>query len=102
MEVARSAEVGVVLALQDAAQIADENERSSILSNSATLAVLPGVSPLTVEQVAKRLGTRTERAFSLSSGATGQGWPSSRLTQTLRHRAGPRAAQTRDRRAAIW
>lgn len=82
MEVARSAEVGVVLALQDAAQIADKNERSSILSNSATLTVLPGVSPLTVEQAAKRLGTRTERAFSLSSGPTRQSWPASRPTQT--------------------
>ena len=65
MEVARSAGVGVVVALQDAAKLRDENDRSSILSNAATFAILPGASPL------ERRGVLAAGSVSASSARTG-------------------------------
>ena len=66
MEVARSAGIGVVVAMQDVAQVRDENERSSILSNAASFAVLPGASPKSVEEFGKRLGSRFERSIGMN------------------------------------
>jgi len=63
---ARSAGVSVCLALQDIAQIKDENDRSAILSNCATLMCLPGTSPLTQDYMGKRLGERPESFHSAS------------------------------------
>jgi Type IV secretory system Conjugative DNA transfer len=74
MEVARSAGVGVVVAFQDAAKIRDDNDRSSILSNAATFAMLPGASPLSVEAFSKRLGQRFEHTHGLSTGGSREGW----------------------------
>jgi len=74
MEVARSAGVGVVVALQDAAKLRDENDRSSILSNAATFAMLPGASPLSVEAFSRRLGQRFERTHGLTAGGRREGW----------------------------
>jgi type IV secretory pathway TraG/TraD family ATPase VirD4 len=68
MEVSRSAGVGVVVAMQDVAQIHDENDRSSILSNAAAFAILPGASPKSVEEFGKRLGSRFERTVGMSTG----------------------------------
>ncbi len=83
MEVARSAGVGVVVALQDLAKLRDENDRSSILSNAASVAVLPGASPLTVEAFCRRLGQRFERTLGLSAGGGGSGLGGSIPQQTL-------------------
>jgi type IV secretory pathway TraG/TraD family ATPase VirD4 len=74
MEVARSAGVGVVVALQDAAKLRDEGDRSSILSNAASFVVLPGCSPLTVDAFSRRLGQRFEHTHGLTSGGPRQGW----------------------------
>jgi type IV secretory pathway TraG/TraD family ATPase VirD4 len=83
MEVARSARVGVVVALQDAAQLNDANDRSSILSNAATFAMLPGASPLSVEAFCRRLGQRFERTHTLTSGGPRQGLGNNLPQQTL-------------------
>lgn len=71
MAVSRSAGVGVVLAVQDVAQFKDENQRSSLVTNASTLALLPGASAVSVESFAKRLGMRPEQAYAMQS--TG-GW----------------------------
>lgn len=83
MEVARSAGVGVVVALQDAAQLRDENDRSSILSNAATVALLPGASPTSVEAFMRRLGQRFERTHGMTAGGPSQGWGPAPSTLTL-------------------
>lgn len=89
MEVARSAGVGVVIALQDAAKLRDENDRSSILSNAATFAILPGASPLTVEAFSRRLGQRFERTHGITAGGPSQGWGRAIPQQTLGSEAVP-------------
>lgn len=89
MEVARSAGVGVVVALQDAAKLRDENDRSSILSNAATLTLLPGASPLSAGEMSKRLGQRFERTHGLTSGGPHQGWTPAPPQQTLGTEAVP-------------
>ncbi len=71
MEVSRSAGVGVVVALQDVSKLRDENDRSSILSNAATFAILPGASPLSAAEFRKRLGDRYERTMGLTMGGQG-------------------------------
>ena len=83
MEVSRSAGVGVVVAMQDVAQIKDENDRSSILSNGAAFAILPGASPKSVEEFGKRLGQRFERTIGMSVGGPRTGFGSPPPTQTL-------------------
>ncbi|MDQ3777782.1 MAG: TraG/TraD/VirD4 family protein, partial [Actinomycetota bacterium] len=74
MEVARSAGVGVVVAIQDAAKLRDENDRSSILSNASAFAILPGASPLSIDAFSKRLGQRFERTHSVTTGGSGDHW----------------------------
>jgi type IV secretory pathway TraG/TraD family ATPase VirD4 len=81
MEVARSAGVGVVAALQDVAKLRNENDRSSILSNAATFVILPGASPLSVKEFGQRLGQRYERTFGLSSGGPQAGWGQTQTQQ---------------------
>jgi type IV secretory pathway TraG/TraD family ATPase VirD4 len=76
MEVSRSAGAGVVVAFQDVAKIRDENDRSSILSNAATFAILPGSSPTSVREFGQRLGQRYEQTYSLSAGNQRSGWGS--------------------------
>jgi type IV secretory pathway TraG/TraD family ATPase VirD4 len=85
MEVSRSAGVGVVAAMQDVAQIKDENDRSSILSNAAAFAILPGASPMSVMEFGKRLGQRFERTTGLTVSGRAMGSP----TQTLGTEAVP-------------
>lgn len=81
MEVSRSAGVGVVVAMQDVAQIKDENDRSSILSNAATFAILPGASPKSVEEFGRRLGQRFEHTVGMSIGGTRSGFGGAPPTQ---------------------
>jgi type IV secretory pathway TraG/TraD family ATPase VirD4 len=89
MEVARSAGVGVVIALQDVAKLRNENDRSSVLSNAATLAMLPGASPLSTEAFGRRLGQRFERTHGLTAGGPRQGWGPTPPQQTLAMEAVP-------------
>lgn len=89
MEVSRSAGVGVVVAMQDVAQIKDENDRSSILSNAAALAILPGASPKSVEEFGKRLGQRFERTVGLNVGRSHDGLGSAPPSQTYGTEAVP-------------
>lgn len=88
LEVSRSAGVGVVLAMQDVAQIKDENERSSILSNAAAFAILPGASPKSVTEFSNRLGQRFERTLDLSVGGRG-GFGGSQTSQSYRTESVP-------------
>lgn len=74
MEIARGAGVGVVLAMQDVAQIEQESTRSSIQSNAASMLVLPGASPKTVKEFGERLGTRHERKVNISINNQHTGW----------------------------
>lgn len=67
LEVARSAGVGVVLGTQDTEQVKDPNERSTILSNAATVALMPGASPASVGEFGRRLGQRYEQSYGLSN-----------------------------------
>lgn len=85
MEVSRSAGVGVVAAMQDVARVKDENDRSSILSNAAAFAILPGASPTSVGEFGKRLGQRFERTAGLTMGGRAAGLP----TQTFGTEAVP-------------
>ena len=89
MEVSRSAGVGVVVAMQDVAQIKDENDRSSILSNAAAFAILPGASPKSVEEFGKRLGQRFERTIGMSVGGPRTGFGAPPPSQTLGTEAVP-------------
>jgi type IV secretory pathway TraG/TraD family ATPase VirD4 len=81
MEVSRSAGAGVVVAMQDVAQIKDEGDRSSILSNAAAFAILPGASPKSVAEFSSRLGQRFERTVGLS--VDGHGGFGSRPSQNI-------------------
>lgn len=83
LEVSRSAGVGVVLAMQDVAQIKNENDRSSILSNAATFVMLPGASPMSVKAFSERLGQRYEQTYSVSSGPSSTGWGGSQVNQSV-------------------
>ena len=83
MEVSRSAGVGVVVAMQDVAQIKDDNDRSSILSNAAAFAILPGASPKSVEEFGKRLGQRFEQTIGMSVGGPRTGFGAPVPSQTL-------------------
>lgn len=83
MEVSRSAGVGVVTAVQDVAQLKDENDRSSILSNAATFAILPGSSHKSVEAFGNRLGQRFERTVGLSVGGPRAGLGSAQPSQSF-------------------
>ncbi len=87
MEVSRSAGVGVVVAMQDVAQIKDENDRSSILSNAAAFTILPGASPVSVTEFGKRLGQRFERTAGLTMSSRVMG--GSAPTQTFGTEAVP-------------
>jgi type IV secretory pathway TraG/TraD family ATPase VirD4 len=72
LTVARSAGVSVCLALQDVAQLKDEDERSAILSNCAAFVAFNGVSPLTAKTLGDRLG---ERPIAMSTvNRTNEGW----------------------------
>lgn len=61
MEVARSADVAVVAAMQDVAQVRDENERASMLANAASFMILPGSGVTSVRAFSERLGERFEQ-----------------------------------------
>jgi type IV secretory pathway TraG/TraD family ATPase VirD4 len=89
MEVSRSAGVGVVVAMQDVAQIREVNDRSSILSNAAAFTILPGASPVSVEEFSKRLGQRFERTVGLNVGGGGGGFGSGSPVQSLGTEAVP-------------
>jgi len=78
-----------VLAMQDVAQIKDENERSSILSNASAFAILPGASPKSVSEFSSRLGQRFERTVDLSTGAGQRGFGGGVPSQSYRTESVP-------------
>ena len=84
LSVAREARVAGLIALQDAAQFKDENQRSIIFSNSATLIYLPGTSSLSAKLLSDRLGQHPVQSTSVSVGPAASGWgnQTSRSTQT--------------------
>lgn len=82
MEVARSAGVGVAVAMQDVAQIKDENDRSSVLSNAATFVILPGASPKSVAEFGSRLGNRFESTMGVNFGGGRPGYGTSQTMGT--------------------
>ena len=68
LSVARAAGVSVLLALQDAAQFADLNERSVIFANSGTVLCSQGVSSTTAKLMAERLGMHPVAMTTTSQG----------------------------------
>jgi type IV secretory pathway TraG/TraD family ATPase VirD4 len=66
LSVARSAQVGVCLSLQDIAQFGDERQVSSILANCLTLITMPGCSAKTAEYFSQRLGNRNQRTVNIT------------------------------------
>jgi type IV secretory pathway TraG/TraD family ATPase VirD4 len=82
LEVARGAGVGVVVAMQDVRQFKDEGDRSSILSNAAAFAILPGASPASVMEFGNRLGQRFERTVGLSVDGARRGLGGTRPSQS--------------------
>ncbi len=77
MAVSRNAGMGVVMAMQDVAQIKAENDRSWIVSDPGVFAILPGASPKSVTDFGRRLGQRFETTIggSLGDRRTSSGAP---------------------------
>ncbi len=66
LAVSRSAGVSVCLAAQDVGQFKDENERSAIFANCATVVWLAGTSPLSAKLLSERLGTHPVNSLNLN------------------------------------
>lgn len=101
LSISRSAGVSVCLATQDVAQFKDENERSAVFSNCATLISLAGVSTMTAKLVEERLGQHKVPVLGTSRDGTrlGQGInktiesvPVLRTREITRPPFGPRCA----------
>jgi len=93
ISVARSADACVVLALQDAAQIKDENERSTILSNCSTYVSLHGVSRASADYLSSRLGDNRVSSYSSQSTRNPGRWSRTESTSMTSEQApvlGPR------------
>lgn len=84
LSVAREAQVAGLIALQDAAQFKDENQRSIIFSNCATLIYLPGASSVSAKLLSDRVGLHPVQTTSVSVGPAPSGWGThtNRSTQT--------------------
>jgi type IV secretory pathway TraG/TraD family ATPase VirD4 len=82
LSVAREARVAGLIALQDAAQFKDENQRSIIFSNCGTLIYLPGASSLSAKLLSDRVGQHPVQATSVSVGPAPSGWGSHRTRST--------------------
>jgi type IV secretory pathway TraG/TraD family ATPase VirD4 len=64
--IARSAGISVTIVAQDVAQFRDADERSTILTNCATIVTCRGVSKATSDYLQGRLGERMEAHTSTS------------------------------------
>lgn len=84
LSVAREAQVAGLIALQDAAQFKDENQRSIIFSNCGTLIYLRGTSSLSAKLLSDRVGLHPVQMTSTSVGPAPSGWGThtNRSTQT--------------------
>jgi type IV secretory pathway TraG/TraD family ATPase VirD4 len=82
LSVAREARVAALIALQDAAQFKDENQRSIIFSNSGTLIYLPGTSSVSSQLLSGRLGQHPVQTTSTSVSPAPSGLGSQRTRQT--------------------
>lgn len=74
----REAGIHGLIALQDAAQFKDENERSVIFSNSGTLIYLPHTSALSAKLLSDRLGQHPVQTASMSVSPSPNGWGTQR------------------------
>lgn len=61
LSVARSADVGICLAMQNVGQFGDEREAAAVLDNCRSFIVLRGCSPDTAKYFGARLGQRVEK-----------------------------------------
>jgi type IV secretory pathway TraG/TraD family ATPase VirD4 len=68
LSVARAADVAVLLALQDAAQFSDQNQRSVIFANSGCVICTQGVSSTTAKLMSDRLGVHPVATMTTSQG----------------------------------
>lgn len=84
LSVARAARVAVVVAVQDALQFKDPNQRSIVFANCGTLVCLNGVSHASAEIMSKRVGEHPVQTSSVSTGPmpSGPGRSHSRTTGT--------------------
>jgi hypothetical protein len=77
LSIARSAGMGVVIALQDVAQFADSAERSIALGNCDTFVSMRGVSQESAKFLSDRLGKHDVPVTTLGKTATGSGYHTS-------------------------
>ncbi|MFC4063085.1 type IV secretory system conjugative DNA transfer family protein [Planomonospora corallina] len=84
LSVARAAGVALVIAVQDARQFKDDNQRSVVFANCGTLICLNGVSYKSAEVMSKRVGDHPVQTASVSAGPSiaGLGRSASRTTST--------------------
>jgi type IV secretory pathway TraG/TraD family ATPase VirD4 len=84
LSVARAARVAVVVAVQDAQQFKDVNQRSVVFANCGTLICLNGVSHQSAEVMSKRVGEHPVQTSTISTGpaASGIGHAQSQTTGT--------------------
>lgn len=64
LSIARSAKIGICLAMQDIAQLGDVQEQSAILANCLTIIMLKGSSPVSAKYFSERLGQRVDYVVS--------------------------------------
>ncbi|TYB54743.1 TraM recognition domain-containing protein [Nonomuraea sp. PA05] len=70
LSVARAAGVAMVIAVQDARQFKDENQRSVVFANCGTLICLSGVSRKSAEAMSERVGEHPVQTASVSMGSS--------------------------------
>lgn len=78
LSLGREAGIHGLIAVQDAAQFKDENERSVIFSNSGTLVYLPHTSALSAKLLSDRLGQHPVQTSSMSVSQSSSGWGTQR------------------------
>lgn len=84
LSVARAAGVALVIAVQDAQQFKDADQRSVIFANCGTLVCMAGVSHASAELMSKRIGEHPVQTSSLSRSPAqnGPGYSTSRTMGT--------------------
>ncbi|MEV6487425.1 type IV secretory system conjugative DNA transfer family protein [Actinoplanes sp. NPDC051633] len=74
LSVARSAGVAIVVAVQDVAQFADVNERSTVFGNCGTFVCFSGASPESAKLLSDRLGSHPVLSTSVGQTPGGLGY----------------------------
>ena len=83
LSVARSAGMAVVLALQDVAQFADQNDRSVALGNCGTYVSFAGVSQESAKFLSERLGQHLVPSTTVGQAPTGYGYQTTSATTSV-------------------